>query len=544
MADAPLIAHRSLLWDDLVTTAILGVERRPFAPPAAVGELGELLAGLDQSDQAGALLGAAAAVALHRRAGRLPSHIAPPEAAPAPADDLPVCSRHAAARLATMLKGTHRALLPEWLAALARAGRRVPPALLPDLLELGRAQAALRPAILPAIGARGGWLAAQNPDWSYANSEFSVLSFKLRAEELKTQNSKLKIVWETGDRAARLALLRATRAVDPAHGRELLAVTWAGERADDRVAFLEALDAGLSMDDEPFLEAALDDRGKEVRRTAARLLGRLPHSQLVRRMVERLRPLLAWSPPVEGRLLGLRPGQPARIDVTLPDMCDRAMARDGVEPKPPAGRQDLGERAWWLLQMLGAVPPSVWSEQWRTTPAALVAAARASEWGAVLRDGWAAAARAFGAAEWAGALVRADPERADLLDALPTQDQEALLLDMLRSDVVPLHQHPILELLRRTRHTWSAELTRAVFRAVRAHMRAWRNTYDYQLRGALLEDFVLRVSPAMLDEIAAGWPEDPEVLARWEGVIDRLLIVLQFRRDMLQELAPAMSDEQ
>ena len=68
-----------------------------------------------------------------------------------------------------MLGGTHRALLPEWLAALASAGRRAPAALLPDLLELGRTHADLRAAILPALDRRGRWLAAQNPDWSYAS---------------------------------------------------------------------------------------------------------------------------------------------------------------------------------------------------------------------------------------------------------------------------------------------------------------------------------------------------------------------------------------
>ena len=40
----------------------------------------------------------------------------------------------------------------------------------------------------------------------------------------------------------------------------------------------------------------------------------------------------------------------------------------------------------------------------------------------------------------------------------------------------------------------------------------------------------------MLDEIADGWPTDNDARERWQGVIDRLLIIVQFRRDMLDAL--------
>jgi len=53
-------------------------------------------------------------------------------------------------------------------------------ALLPDLLELGRTQADLRAAILPALDRRGHWLAAQNQDWSYASVELQVTSDESR----------------------------------------------------------------------------------------------------------------------------------------------------------------------------------------------------------------------------------------------------------------------------------------------------------------------------------------------------------------------------
>ena len=51
---------------------------------------------------------------------------------------------------------------------LARARCRLPPALLPQALELGRRSLALRPVLMPVLGERGLWLAAQRDDWRYA----------------------------------------------------------------------------------------------------------------------------------------------------------------------------------------------------------------------------------------------------------------------------------------------------------------------------------------------------------------------------------------
>jgi hypothetical protein len=273
-----------------------------------------------------------------------------------------------------------------------------------------------------------------------------------------------------------------------------------------------------------------------VRRTVAALLVRLPESRLAQRMLARALPVLSLAPKEKSRLLGWRPGQPARLVVAPPAECDAAMVRDGIDPQPPAHRQKLGTKAWLLIQVLGAVPPAIWSGQWQIAPADLLKLAAASEWKAALIEGWRAAALATRDAEWAAALLADDPSAEDLIDALAPAQQERLLLVLLRGDCTPLHKHPVLDLLRKTRHTWSPDLTRAALRAVHRHMRKWKDTYDYQLRGALTEEFARRIPPSMLAEVAAGWPDEPDVRERWQGVIDKLLITLQFRHDMLAAL--------
>jgi len=155
---------------------------------------------------------------------------------------------------------------------------------------------------------------------------------------LSPQSSVLSTEWETGSRPARLLLLAELRGSAPALARSLLESTWATERADDRAAFLATLARGLSIDDQPLLESALDDRSKEVRRAAAELLTSLPDSRRAQRMLARALPLLAWVPAEKPRMLGLRQRQPAKLEIVLPDVCDQPMIRDGIEPKPPAGR--------------------------------------------------------------------------------------------------------------------------------------------------------------------------------------------------------------
>ena len=58
------------------------------------------------------------------------------------------------------------------------------------------------------------------------------------------------------------------------------------------------------------------------------------------------------------------------LAVTPPEECDAAMKRDGIDPKPPAG---IGERAWWLDQIVSAAPLDTWSAL-DGSPADLVAA--------------------------------------------------------------------------------------------------------------------------------------------------------------------------
>ena len=521
---------------DITTAALLGTERQPFTPPAAPGEMGALLARLP-ADSEVALLGAAAAVALFRQAGALPPIIDTPAPAACPPETIPVCGPRVADGVALMLGGKHREALPEMLTALAAVGRRVPALLLPDLLKQGRQSKDLRGAILPVLGNRGRWLAAQNREWAWAD--------QLILETAET----LEQVWTEGGSEARLSALTRLRQADPARGLALLQSTWTAEPSANRVAFVAALEAGLSQADEPFLEAALDDRGKDVRRAAAACLARMPDSAFARRMIARVQPLLVAKSTLLGKF---------SLEVTLPNDYDKGMERDGIAEKSPD--KVMGDKAGWLCQIIGVIPLGYWTQTWRRKPEEITEAADKTEWSSLLRRGWELAVRRWPDADWLLALLYGGPGQTvqtDLyrrqqalqpaLAEIPATGLDRLILEQLRPKAnlfgkdapVPLHdQHPALPLLQSHTKPWSAELSRAVIASLRQRIvqgMKGDQTAWHSLR--LLPVFACRVPPALSQEMAAGWPYLSEVQRHWEAPIHEFVTTLQFRHDLLHEIS-------
>ncbi len=424
------------LWQAISESALLGTQRRPFAAPELASD--DALDALVFPGGETNLLRAAAVLSHYRRAGKLPGiSEETSQSEVSPYVDLPRCSPRAGQLLVQILTiNGYAPLLSEWLETAERAGQRVREEHLPLLLAQQKLIENLRPVLLPALGERGRWLAAQNPEWApyirFAGDE----------------------VWHEGAKKERLAYLKDLRAAEPDRARDLLAGTWVQEPPPDRAAFLDVLATNLSMADEPFLESVLDDRRKEIRKAAALLLARLPESRLVQRMTERARKLLAWKSGL------LR----SSLDVHPPAGLDEAMLRDGLEYKPPTGMK-MGEKAWWLAQITGMVPPRNWSAGWNKRPSVIIDLARKHEWEEALLMGWTQAALRSGDEGWLEALVgyamRAEDlsRTMDLFADLPAPLKEKLLIPVLNEHPPLSFDAPASFYITACRHPWSPELT-------------------------------------------------------------------------------------
>ena len=502
-------------WDELLATAVVGTEQRELTLAASDDEVGQLLAQTHSTDREGSLLSAAAILALYRSAGVAP----PSDAQPAPEvcapDEAERGSAASAQHLALMLDGQFREVLPEWLAAMNEAQRRVPEECLPALLDHGLFEPRLRNMIAAVLGRRGEWLAMQNPDWLYAT----------RRDD--------KEVWETGNRDERLLLLESLRGADPNKAGELVATTWSQESAKDRVAFLEKFAIGLNAGDEAFLNEALHDRSVEVRRVARTLLAGLPSSEFSRRLQELVKPVMSFKKPLIGK---------ARIEVALPndDPIAWLNANDVEIGNPPqTTTRSFGPKAWCLKEVISLVPITHWSKLWAKTPLEIVKAADESEWHESFILGFVTAVQRDRDPDWIEALVTftsSDPKQTpltELLRYLPASRLDALTLRALKPQGDELSDsHPAFHLLLAHRSAWSDQLSRAVVSSVKTRIsKGHDNVIDWQTKSAL-KQFARYVSPALYDELASGWPAESLTWSNWAKAVDAFQTLLAFRRDM------------
>jgi hypothetical protein len=525
-------------WEELVTVALLGTERRT-PPGCAPGQEAPL-----------ALLDAAAVETVRRRAGLRPGRAARlPE--PAAEDPRPPLPPPAARRLAILLadrpgaggggrRGTApdlMELLPQWLATANARGFAAPPELLPALLDAARGRTDLRSAALTFAGPRATWLARLNPDWRFALRAAPGGGASLPHPE---DTDKVRQLWQEGLFAERVALLSALRSRRPADARELLTTTWVTERAEDRLMFLDSLRTGLTADDEPFLEQALSDRSRNVRATAAELLSALPGSALAARMAVRAGACVAVD----------HTGDTPTLTIEAPHECDASMERDGVVPKPPAGR---GERSWWFGQLVESAPLGSWPARLGgRTPGELVALPVADDWQSELHAAWCRAAVRQRDAEWARALLGAPAapeaggpgavslaERAKLLGTLDAAERAEWVAGFISAHGLS----EAFQLLGVCAVPWAAPLGRAVVDALNIARDA--GSYPWSFSGVMgLAERCLDPSEAgRLDGLLAV-PDESEDSAPgaggyWAEAFQRLVTTLRLRAAMAEELEAA-----
>lgn len=446
---------------------------------------------------------------------------------PAPPERLRACPPQAETALTLLLHGVRPpALLAQWLRQLQCHEGRVPSRSLPQLLEMATRQPTLRAALLPVLGERGHWLAARHDDWSWA----------------RRQNVDEQAVWDTGSLDERIGVLGARRARDPEAAVMALSAAWKSEPPEQRAALLSQLAVGLGPADEPFLEAALDDRRKEVRTAAQRLLTRLPGSQLSRRMQARLLPLLHIA-----GLPGLR-----RLDLTLPAERDAVMQRDGVGAASHAG---VGEKAGWVIDMLAAVDPRHWSDHFARSPRDCLTLATRGDAGGVLLRGWTlAAARhaaqdAAGLRDWIGAIARTWIEAGpglrnvvphEFLEALAAtsladaQDRLAPLLDAFPRDWFA--DTALLQLLNtlvgQSPLAWPAAPSRAMLQLLGRALSSLSSADYPWLHRQLLTNLALVVDPSSAIAVEPAWLGIDVLGDAWRSALAQFFDTVRFRHTM------------
>lgn len=505
-------------YADVVKVALLGTGRGTLPPPGDDSPLAQLLAQLNGRSPEQTLLATAATLALHQQVGTLPPQITPPKLPPVPDNDWPRSSDKLRTTLLGVINGRFHPALPELLQALADSQQRLLDEFIPNLLQYGIRHPDLHPMIRQAIGKRGQWLAAQNETWVYAIDTPALIA-------------NPDAVWQMGGQATRLTLLQHLRASDPAQALALLQTTWGSEGSRQRADFLAVLENNLSMADEPFIEAVLDDASYPVRRRALEFLGSLTGSRHCQRQTERAAPLVTLAEQDGRRVLLLE----------LLEHVDGAMQRDGVLPR--ASAQGMSTQNWRTAQLLSGVPLSFWQERFGLSAGELVETAVNSPNQHPFIRGWGIAARRQQNAAWCEALLFgsdldiATTQSLDMLPVLPPDRQEAYMLHLLTTQPGikgVQREHPVVLALKKLTSPWSAVLARAVLARLAQDISdtGSGSLVDWKFREAVRQ-FAYAFPPDLLEEADATFK--PNAKSRvWEIRIQEFLEIVQFRRNMLQ----------
>jgi hypothetical protein len=441
----------SAYWKNLTSVALLGTERQNV--PSAQGTVLENVL-TESNSKEETLLDAVATASLYLRSGWQAAQNLEPALEVSLADTLSPMSKEMQECFVSIMQQEAN-LKAELFQLMAAAKVKPERGWVHKILEEARRNPAIRADVLNIIDERGRWLAKFLPvgDWVVP----SVLSENL---------------WDEGKLNERVAYLKQLRGTDAAKARGLLEESWSGEASESRADLLSAFEINLSLDDETFLESCLEDKKKDVRKTAASLLNSLPDSKLVQRMTERAKRFVTYKP---AGMLGLKK---AELEITLPETFEKDWAKDGIKQKSvPYG---MGEKAWWLSQMLVRVPPGTWGE-----PKILSDVTK--EWKNMFRNACHAATLTFRDVTWARyflpdeAMMRVFPleERQDyVMKSLSTMQGPITTSDSLWLDLIELPK------------PWNPGLEEALLKRVQLSLLNWSktqtNTYYWQEQQSLL----------------------------------------------------------
>lgn len=510
-------------WNRLLAVATLGTRRAPIDETTLwpTQELAPAGAGTSMELK---LLRAAAAQRLYEVAGTRSTSQPIDEQPPVPIDRTKLLSEVAAMRLLRMMRGEHAELIPEWSRLALDARRQLPPQFVPLVLKH------LKPSDVTGLGdllgATGQWLAGMNPEW------------KVTA----TVDAPSHERWLSGTFEERRAELLAQRKQDPAQAREWLQETWAKDPPEEREAFLSSFATGLSLADESFLEAALDDKRKPVRQAAVQLLASLPESQLSRRHGSRLEKFISAE---EKKGLLAKLGKPKlKVTIALPEAIDKATQRDGVDAKPPAHRK-IGERAFWLSQMVALGPLSYWTTRFQCDAAMFVAGVMDTDYAAELLSALSEAARRHPERDWLLALTDAWLATADvyvraqtiaeMMQSAPNDVRESVLtaqlskLDSLRDSQV------ILTLLQTVQFGYGPALTRLAI----GHLKtiAARQASSYQQPRNLFDSVGYYCDVPTASALLPAVLESLDAQSSWRNAMEQLNDIVEFRAAMRREIS-------
>ena len=506
---------------------LIGSERRPPELPSATGDLAILLGQInaDETPVETRALRTAGVLAIYEAAGYLPTPTTAIVPACAAEQRQFIEAPTVIDCLHEILRDGPRLLIRQTLIALAQTNYLLPAKLLPGFISLGKDYPNIQPLLVDVSGERGRWLAQFNPEWNF------LLHYNkpLDQQAAEKQNTSNDHHWDLLTFSERLIYIGQLRQQQSDQARELIASALGEMDARERVGLLEKLRLCLTLQDEDFLNQQLTDRSKEVRRLAADLLGELPASNFVQRATTRLSLLLT----LERKLVR------KHWQLDAPQKFDAEWSDDTLEEKRPQA-ETLGDRAWWLYQLVRFAPLGWWEETTGMNPVELLNWSAGTDWHLALTRAWHQRIIKEKHGIWAEALLSAKPIKGfqfdplELLAYLTPERSESYWLELLNSDSAKNRRGEFIgRILAQSDNAISCAFAQAIFKSVKKNITDDASKWDYPLRQSIV-DLASIIPQQCFSEATQGWPIDNNKIDFFSETIANIIRVIQQRNTLNQ----------
>jgi Family of unknown function (DUF5691) len=418
--------------------------------------------------------------------------------------------------LGQILRGSQAGALPEFLKTVVFYQKSLPPASLPKVLGLFLNKKLDFEQLGAAIGERGNWLAAQHPDW----------------KNLLEKQTKIDIDFFTSGIEERIVFLKKTRAELPNVGLEMLKKTWPEDPFEQRAKLLPALEIGLSLADEVFLENALQDKRREVRRVAMQLSAKNEGS----RVAEQL-----FGLAVDSIVLSQKRGDSELIlDKKSPNHAVLMHFESGMNAKFMAAESTI------LAEIFALISPNKWENYFSEQPEILLP--RFEKMGVLLPI--LEAIQRFENANWQLAAIRfwanepnlsawTNPVFGKFLLDIPTEILDLEIKNAFSDKQFLLEANaPLTNFLMQSTHFWSEEMSQAFFK----HLYYWlERTSELAWNGWFLEDLMRKISwqaaPKTADFVAEMWKTMPRYSPISPRTMEQVGAIFSFRTRMISAIS-------
>jgi hypothetical protein len=490
-------------WHDIVNKATLGSSKMPLTTADLPAAITEAYALTDAGDAEEDFLRLSTLAYQYRQAGTQPLSLATIAASEAAAETNPYCDPRASLALKTILTEEHQPFLELWLTQCAAKTLCVHPELIPDLFEAVLRKPELHPLAIAVAGKRGEWLCSLNPRWI-----------------LKAPPTDDVSVWETGKPEERRGLLQRLRETEPAAAITLLQNTWTTEGANDKVAFLEVLKTGASVQDLPWLQS-LTEKGVKVNTALHEVLKRIPGSNLSESYREVVKSAIQIK--TGKALLGMISKK--TIEVNEAAVVPETIFKTGIEKvSSTKGVSDLQNV---LAQLIATIEPAFWNTHLQEDIPGAIALFKKERSTAFYLPAVAFAAAQFHDHAWITGLLdhAADDLPAatlvELIGALHGKDKDAYALKLIKG-YEPQFINPMLDHDRE----WSPELTKAILKFTAQDVYAYNKAFYRQAA-----PFIPASLFGKLDQFI---PADDMKKSYWRTQSDELSRLLMLKQQTLQ----------